>query len=99
MARKKINKPASGPEAANNASASVDELLLAALEKGGETLHTGRYLVTFKEANSEEGLKHLKAMGLRMTNARDFDNQAVSLESIGDADGLIFPEMGVALLS
>src|SRR5437016_10690122 len=99
MAKKKTTRASSKSDATNNASSSVDELLLAALEKGGETLETGRYLVTFKEGSSEEGMEHLNSLGLRIADARDFDNQAITPESIGDADSIVFPEIGVALIS
>ena len=81
------------------ASSSVEELLLAALERGDESLETGRYLVTFKEGAAEEGLQSLGAQaGMRVANARDFEGQAATLEDVGDADALVFPEIGVALL-
>jgi hypothetical protein len=35
-------------------SASVDELLAAALARGDENLETGRYIVTYKENAGEE---------------------------------------------
>jgi hypothetical protein len=33
-----------------------------------------------------------------VADARDFDGQAISLESVGDADAVMFPEIGVALV-
>jgi hypothetical protein len=80
-------------------SASSDELLLAALERGGDTEKTGRFLVTFKEGAWDAGMQSLKAQaGLRVADARDFENQAAELESAGDADAFLFPEIGVALV-
>jgi subtilisin len=81
-----------------SASSGIDELLLAALERGGESLETGRYLITFKESSAEEGLKSLKTQGFRVADARDFKDQAVISEDVGDADALMFPEIGVALV-
>ncbi|MGQ0639380.1 MAG: S8 family serine peptidase [Gemmatimonadaceae bacterium] len=79
-------------------SSSVDELLLAALERGDETLETGRYLVTFKESAVEEGVKEFSTRGLRVADARDFDAQAATIEAFGDAEAVVFPEVGVALV-
>nr|GFC28924.1 extracellular serine proteinase [Tanacetum cinerariifolium] len=35
---------------------------------------------------------------MRVASARDFDDQSVAFESLGDAETLVFPEIGVALL-
>lgn len=84
--------------AATAASSSVEEMLLAALERGDDSFETGRYLVTFKEGASEEGMQSLGTQGMRVANARDFNEQAATLEDVGDADAVVFPEIGVALL-
>jgi subtilisin family serine protease len=73
-------------------------MLLAALERGGDTLETGRYLVTYREGMAEEGTKALAARSMRVADARDFTDQAVRIEDTGDADALVFPEIGVALV-
>lgn len=88
----------SSAAAANRASSTVEELLLAALERGDESFETGRFLVTFKEGAAEAGLQSLGAQGMRVADARDFKDQAATLESVGDADAVMFPEVGVALL-
>jgi len=80
-------------------SASVDDLLVAALQRGEDTLETGRYIITYKEEAREEGVKSLKARGLRVADARDFTAQAVSLAQVGDADAIIFPEIGAAVVA
>lgn len=80
------------------ASSSVEELLLAALERGDDSFETGRYLVTFKEGASEEGMQSLGTQGMRVASARDFKDSAATLEDVGDADAVVFPEIGVALL-
>jgi subtilisin family serine protease len=98
MATKKDSKNHSDASA-NRASSSVEELLLAALERGDDNLETGRYIVTFKDGAVEEGLQSLGAQGMRVADARDFENQAATLESVGDADAVLFPEIGAALLS
>jgi subtilisin len=79
-------------------SSPVDELLLAALERGDDSLETGRFLITFKEGAAEEGLQSFGALGMRVADTRDFDKQAATLESLGDADAVVFPEIGVALV-
>lgn len=97
MATKK--KSTTGTNRSSLASSSVDELLLAALEKGGDTLQTGRYLVTFKEGAGPNSIEAMGLEGMRVTDARDFKDQAVIMEDVGDADALVFPEIGVALVS
>jgi len=80
-------------------SATIDELLLAALERGEESLETGRYVITFREGAVDEGLKSLEAQGLTVSDARDFKGQAVTVEDVGGADALLFPEIGSAVIS
>jgi subtilisin family serine protease len=73
--------------------------LLAALASGGDAATTGRFLVTFKEGATDAGIKHLESKsGFRLANARDFKDQAAVVEQAGDVDGLVFPEIGVALM-
>ena len=100
MATKKNTKNAAN-DGLTATSSPVDDMLLAALERGGDSFETGRYLVTFKEGAGEEGLQSLgsQGMGMLVADARDFENQAATLESVGDADAVVFPEIGVALLS
>jgi subtilisin family serine protease len=74
-------------------------LLTAANERGDDSLATGRYIVTFKENTVEEGVKSLGSQGMRIASARDFDNQRVVLESLGDADAVVLPEIGAAIVS
>ncbi len=91
--------PSTTPESsAMGASASIEAMLLAAQERGGDSLETGRYLVTFKEGAMEEGAKALRGQSMRVADARDFGGQAVELGALGDADAVIFPEINVALV-
>jgi subtilisin family serine protease len=83
---------------ASSTSSSVDEMLLAALERGADSLETGRYLITFKEGAATEGSQSLESGGMRIADARDFKDQDVVLEAVGDADAVVFPEIGVALV-
>ena len=80
-------------------SSTPDELLMAALSRGGDALETGRYLISFREGMEEDGRNSLQSQGLRIADARDFEGQAASLEAAGDADVMYFPELGVALAS
>lgn len=78
---------------------AYDEMLLAAMQRGDETLQTGRYIVTYREDAPEEGASFLESLGLRTADARDFEDQAVSIEDVGDVDALVFPEIGAAVIS
>ena len=101
MARKPIRppvKPDPDNTAATAAGSDIDALMLAALARDDGTLQTGRFLVTFKDNALDAGLQSFKNSSLRVADARDFDNQAMALADVGDADAVIFPEIGVALL-
>jgi len=81
-------------------STTADDLLLAAMRTGGDLSKTGRFLVTFKAGATTAGVKHLKSVsGLRTASAADFKGAAVAFEETGDADALVLPEIGVALVS
>jgi len=103
MAKK--SKRSSGPKGSSvnvdaQVSTDTDSLLMAALERGGDTSKTGRFLVTFKEGAADAAVKHLRTKtGLRMAHARDFTDQAVVLEQVGDADAVVLPDIHVALIS
>src|SRR5215471_3082193 len=91
---------ARGAAAAAPVSATADELLLAALETGGDPAKTGRMLVTFKEGAGAAATKSLRTRsGMRMASAADFDDHKVDFSAVADADGVVFPEIGVALVS
>jgi subtilisin family serine protease len=102
MASKKTTRPTTKAAAAENSSrisSSVDDMLLAALERGDDSFQTGRFLATFKEGAIDSGTKSFAAaQGMRVADARDFDNQAVLMENVADADAVVFPEIGVALI-
>jgi len=100
MARKRPTRQRAERTDGARVSSPVDELLLDALQRGNETLETGRYLITFKEGAAEEGVQSIgvDALGMRVADARDFENQAVTFENVGDADAVVFPEIGVALV-
>jgi subtilisin len=99
MATKKPGSKKAAGASASRTSSSVDEMLLAAIERGEDSLETGRYLITFKEGAAQEGLQLLETQGMRVADAREFKNQDAVLESVGGADAVVFPEIGVALVS
>ena len=85
--------------AATALSASVDELLTAALDRGDTGLETGRFIVTFREGAVDAGIQALTATGMQVADAREFTGQAVGQAGVSGAGGLVFPEIGAALLS
>lgn len=87
-----------GSESFNSVSCGAEQLLLAALERGSHCLETGRFLISYRDGMLEEGIKTLKDQKFRVADARDFADQAVSLEDAGDAEVMVFPEIGVALV-
>jgi hypothetical protein len=101
MPNPRANRPSQGAagQSASGASSTVEELLRAALDRGDDTLQTGRYLVTFRQgASVDQGVQALASQGLRVADARDFAGQAITAEGIGDADAAMLPEIGVALV-
>ncbi|RXH14748.1 S8 family serine peptidase [Bradyrhizobium guangzhouense] len=99
MARRATRSPKSAAAVSQSVSASADELMLAALDRGGDVTKTGRFLVTFKESAADAGIKSLSAKrGLRVADARDFTNQSFDFAAAGDAGAMVFSEIGVALV-
>ena len=96
MAKKPNPAPAAPALAASN---GIEAMLLASQAQGNEHLQTGRYLITYKEGAQEAGMKAMKAQNMRAADARDFTSQAVDVAHMGGADLLMFPEIGVALVS
>lgn len=96
--RKSHSKKSTSSASTSLASSPVEEMLLAALARGDDSFETGRYLVTFKEGATEEGLQSLGAQGMRVADTRDYKDGAAAMESVGDADAVVFPEIGVALV-
>ncbi len=92
------NKPAPASSGGTSAGSSMDALMLAALARNDGTLQTGRYLVTFKPDAADAGLASLRAQNMRVADVRDFKGQAMAVEQAGDADAVLFPEIGVALV-
>jgi subtilisin len=97
MATKKGNQSKISGE--HRVSASVDDLLTAALARGDESLETGRYIVTYKENAGDDAARSLSMLGMPVADARDFHDQAARLEAVGDAEAVMFPEIGAAVIS
>jgi hypothetical protein len=87
------------PHGQSNLSTPVEDMVAFAQERDGETLETGRYIVTFKQSGVDEGRRSLEAQGLRVADARDSEDQAIAIESVGDADAVVLPEIGIAIIS
>lgn len=99
MAKKPTGKGStSAQQPRATVSCGTEKLLLDALERGGSCLETGRFLISYRDGQVEAGIKALKAQNFRVADARDFTDQAVSLEDAGDVEAMVFPEIGVALI-
>lgn len=90
---------ASAADQASSTASPIDEMLLAALERDETDLKTGRYIVTYKEGATEQGAEQLQSLGIQAADAREFSDQAVSLDSVAGADALMLPELGIAIVS
>lgn len=98
MAKKRTRSPRSSQSSSNgHLTSNIDELLLAATQRGDGSLQTGRYIVTYKEGAGDAAAEGLKAQGVRTADARDFANEKVA--DVGDAEALFLPEIGVAVVS
>lgn len=86
----------SDPSIGHGVRSTVDELLKTALDRGGRTFETGRSIITFQ--SMEAGVRLFTEQGVRVADARDFQDQAVVLEKAGDAEALVFPEIGAAVV-
>jgi subtilisin len=78
-------------------SSSIDEMLLAAAERGDDGQQTGRYVITYKEGADVGG--QMRSQGVRVSDARDFESQAFGVADLGDADAVVLPEINVAIVS
>ena len=73
---KKSKVRARSAQATNGANgSSVDDMLLAAMERGDGSFETGRYLVTFKEGAGKDAAKALECEGIALGDARDFSRR------------------------
>lgn len=94
-----VKTPTSSAGSGGSGLANIDELLLSAMDRGDESLETGRYIVTYNVDAASESKALLEGLDLRMADARDFRDQSESMAAMGEADGLVLPEIGVAIVS
>jgi subtilisin len=60
---------------------------------------TGRYLVLLEEEAVEAGIESLRdTAGVRVTHADDFGDAAVEIDQLSASEGLVFDELGVAVV-
>jgi len=89
-------KLSSSLEELRSASSAAESL--GAREAASET--TGRYIVTFRPEAATEGAQLLaNTAGLKSASAADYAESAVSFESLADADALVLPEIGLAVVA
>jgi subtilisin family serine protease len=55
--------------------------------------------MTFKEGAVDDALQSMKAQRLRVADARDFADQALSVEDVGDAEAIVFPEVNSMVIT
>jgi subtilisin len=79
-------------------SSATDQLLLSALERGDAELQTGRYIVTYQDGAIDQGIATLRASNMRVADTRDFSDHTFTNQDLGDADAVVFPEIGAALI-
>ena len=105
MATRNVSRKSASAQTEIPVSSPVEDLLLQALAREDDSMKTGRMLVTYRQgdAGAEDGSKafaaSLSTQGFRIADARDFKEQAVTLEAVGDADALFFPEIGVSVMA
>jgi subtilisin family serine protease len=77
----------------------VEGLLLAALQRGGSALVTGRHLLTFAGGSADAAIHQLQGYGLAGVEGREFpDPQQAQQASVG-VDYLYFSALNIALVS
>jgi subtilisin len=61
---------------------------------------TGRYLILFREGAGPASVRNLsKAAGLSIASAADFKDGSFGLESLAADSGLMFPDLGIAVVN
>lgn len=87
---------------------SIDDLLAAAssqvsaaAEDGATNpVYTGRYIAIFKDDATDAAVTQFQdTYNLKVASAASFEDQAVPFEDLGDAEVLVFPSLGAALVS
>lgn len=70
-----------------------------AVDRRGTAQTTGRFVVVFDDASDPEPLLREVAGMSSVANSRDFSQQAVDLDDTAGADGTVFAELGMAVVS
>jgi hypothetical protein len=83
----------------STALSGIDEMLMAAMERGDDSLETGRYIVTYNPEGETESRTLFESLDLRTADARDFRDQSVNMADVGDADAVVLPEIGCAIVT
>lgn len=86
---------------------SIDDLFAAASQQASvaegdsqQPIYTGRYIAVFKDDATQEAIRQFQeTYSLKVASADSFDGQAVPFEDLGDAEILVFPTIGAALVS
>lgn len=96
MARRPRTRSASS----NTGSPATDPQIPASVTGGPEGGTTGRYLVLFREGAGAASIRNFgKAAGVAMASASDFKEGAPELSKLASDEGVIFPDLGVAVVN
>lgn len=96
MARRPRTRSASS----NTGSPAADPQIPASVTGGPEGGTTGRYLVLFREGAGAASIRNFgKAAGVAMASASDFKEGAPELSKLASDEGVIFPDLGVAVVN
>jgi subtilisin len=76
------------------------QVAAAADDSAPQVVYTGRYIAIFKDNATDSAISQFKdTYSLSVASAASFEGQAVALEDLGDAEVLVFPNVGAALVS
>src|SRR5262245_43573306 len=93
MAKRRTRSTAAGSAAAANGGGN------GSVPMPVQTGTTGRYLVLFKDGAGPASVKSLsRAVGVAIASTADFESGAATPEAVSGADGLVFPDLGVAVV-
>ena len=96
MARRARTRSASS----NTGRPAADPQIPASVTGGPEGGTTGRYLVLFREGAGAASIRNFgKAAGVAMASASDFKEGAPELSKLASDEGLIFPDLNVAVVN
>src|SRR5687768_2602586 len=95
MAKRSTRRPPRREEPVTRIEAGIDDL------GGGPTGETtGRLLVLLKEDAGPAAVRSMsRSAGLRFASASDFKEGMVDLESMAPSEGVVFPDLGVAVVN